>query len=337
MDLLGNIFVPETLTDLFIVKFGLFLSLILLLPYLSVLIGAQLFSLIHFSKAKIYQKSEYLAFAKYLTETITKRMWVRITFGVLPFLGVSFFYSQLYPNSSENMLFAFILFVVGICLSVAYKGSFKIKEVDDAINSEKIDVAKLSESKANVLQKGGWFGLFLLYVSSFIVITYLQAAITPTVNHSNSILGIMFSTSTIIYFLLFVTITFSITSAVIVARMNRTNQTYAFKSYSREFAIKTGILFAFVQPILFVLNVFSVASAALSFSFFITSLFVLLLMLVISVQFYINYRSNRIKGTSIVFVFLLLFTFLIYNAQMTSEIVDKKEALKKGNVLEIFS
>ena len=154
MDFLSNLYSVETVFDLFILKFGLFFSLLLLLPFLSILIGSLLFSLLHFSKSKAYDNSTYFSFAKYVIEVIINRIWVRVILGVLPFFGVTYFYSQLYVNqqlgSSENLFFAFLLFFAGLCISVVYKNSFNTK-----------DVSKL-------FIRGGWIAFTLLLVSTFI-------------------------------------------------------------------------------------------------------------------------------------------------------------------------
>ncbi len=341
MDFLSNLYAIESGTDIFIVKFGLFISLLLLLPFLSILTGSLFFSLLHVTKSKVYNNVSYLAFAKYQIEVITNRMWVRLFFGVLPFFFIAFFYSQLYTTSSfnipENLFYAFLLFLVGLCISVLYKNSFKIKEVNDAIESGNIDIKKLNNSKSKFLQIGGWIAFLLLLISSFILIGYLKLAIIPNSMLPSSIMEVLFSVSSIAYYLLFLSISFSITSAIQVARMNRTKFDYIFKKYSKDFSTKTGMLFTFIQPLIFVLNLLSVNSHSLSFALFISSIFVLLFMLIISIQFYLNYRDKNLKSTSIVFAFMLLFVFLIYNVQISSERAHKKEAVKSGKILEIFS
>lgn len=324
MDILSNLYDIKTLTDVFILKFGLFLSLLLLLPYLSVLIGSQLFSLLHLKKSQIFNNSTYFDLAKYLTELVTKKMWVRIIFGIIPFFGTAFFYSQLYSETAENLLFAFILFVAGICIMVAYKNGFSVKDFDKKGNNR-------------LLIKGAWFGIVILLISSLILISYFEYTFAPATSKSVNLFELFFSTNTILMYLLFLAISFSLTSAILVARMNRTNVSYNFKAYLREFSTKTGILFTFIQPLFFVLNIFTIDKSALSFSFFALSMLILLLMLIVSVQFYLNFKNEKLKSTSIVFVFLLLFSFLIYNSQITSERIEKKNSIEKGQLLELFS
>ncbi len=328
MNLLQNLFTPENFTDIFILKFGLYLSLLFTFPFLSLLIGSLLFSLLHVNKSRIYNNSEYFNFAKYSIELLVNKMWMRIIFGVIPFFGFAFFYSQLYTtqiNAPENLLFAFLLFFAGLCLSVIFKNSFKLKRNSDG-------------TKKNPFTKSGWFALLLLLSASYIVISYLQSALVTNITEKASIFGIMFSTTSILMYLLFLSISFSLTSALVIVRLNRrVINKYSFYDYGLEFSAKTGILFTFIQPLIYVLFVVSVSSYALSFSFFFTSLLTLLIMLLINIRFYISYRKQCLKNTSIVFLFMLLFSLLIYNNQLTSEKVKNIEDVNHGKVFNIFS
>jgi len=165
----------------------------------------------------------------------------------------------------------------------------------------------------------------------------LQLSMLPESLRPDMFSSLLISPNSIINFLLFLSITFSITSAVLIGRMNRAIKNYDFKSYAKNFSHKTGMIFTLVQPFLFVLNIFSVSSDALSFSFFITSLIILSLMLLISTQFYMNFKSRNQKSTTIVFSSLLLFTILIYNMQNLSETIERNKVQKVDQTLEIFS
>ncbi|MEE9431163.1 MAG: hypothetical protein V3V16_08990, partial [Melioribacteraceae bacterium] len=78
-------------------------------------------------------------------------------------------------------------------------------------------------------------------------------------------------------------------------------------------------------------------SSALSFSFFATIVLALLLMLITSIQFYNEYRNENSTSTSIVLVFLLLFSVLIFSGQISSENSQRKNSVKSGEQIEIFS
>ncbi|MCP5063028.1 MAG: hypothetical protein GY936_11270 [Ignavibacteriae bacterium] len=314
MNFLDNLYVIENLADIAILKFGLFISLLLTLPFVSILFGSILFSLLNLNKDSAY--------SKFLAELVINKMWFRILFGVLPFFGIVFFYTQLYsnniPSASGSLLSAFLLFVVGLCSSVMYKSKF-------------------SSDKQNSGSLFGWLGLVFTLLSIFILIGYVQALATSYSNITDSFWEIVFSSNAMIYFMLFISISFSVTSAVVLGKVNKYKSFEGYSNYWKEYALKTGIIFNFVQPFLLVLIVVSTPTSALSFSFFGTIVLALLLMLITSVQFYISYRDQDSNGTSIVLVFLLLISVLIYTGQISSENSQRKSTIKNKTQIEMFS
>lgn len=338
VEFLNNLISIESITDLFLVKFGLIVSLLVFLPFLSVLLGSLIFALSHVLKTKIFKNHIYLEFAKYQIEFIGERIIVSFLFGVIPFLGFIIFYSQLYgstiKNSSENLILAFILFIAGLFLTFMYKNGFSNIHITESKNSSNSGNDENSIYPNNI---SGVLAILFFAISSIITISYLVAAGQPTSLVPETLFNTIFNISSWLYIFLYFSISFSITAAIILSRMNRAGKRYSFKGYVREYATKTGILFTFIQPILFVLIVLSVNISVITFSFFATSMIVLLFMLLVTVQFYLNFRGNNLKSTSIVFIFLLLFTFIIFNAQILSESSHKKESIKSGIYLELFS
>ncbi len=334
MNLFNNLFTPETITGVFIIKFGLLICLLIFIPFLSILIGSLIFSLLHFGKSKLYNDSKFLLFAKYSIELIIKKLWVTIIIGILPFIGVVLFYSQLFQNDSysENLFFTFLIYLPGLFLSLTYKRSFNLLNLN---NSEK-DISYLRKrSNINIINFGGWIGLILILVSSFITIGYIGYSI----DYSNplSLGDILFSNLNIINYMLFFLISLTITSALVIIRINRSKESFNFTQYALDFSAKSGILFSIVLPLLFVLVIFSVGKNVISFPYFLSSVIVLLLMLLSSVQFYLKLKGSNPKSTQIVLILLLLIVFLIYNGQLNSEKLNQKNDIKSGKLIDIYS
>jgi len=313
VNFLENLFVIENLADIAILKFGLFSALVVALPFVSLLLGSILFSLFNLN-------DEDKSYAKFLSGLVINKMWFRILFGVLPFFAVVFFFTQLYSgeitSASGSLLISFILFMGGLCLSVLYKSNIKFNGAGSLF---------------------GWLGFLLTFLSAYILVAYTQQIGNSFIGDSGSFLDILFSASSILYFILFLSLTFSITSAVVLGKVN---QTISFEGYSndwREYVLKTGMLFSFVQPLILVLIVVSTPNSSLSFSFFGMTTLALLLMLITSIQFYNEYRNENSTSTSIVLVFLLLFSVLIFSGQISSENNLRKDSIKKGEQVEIFS
>lgn len=321
MNILENLYVVESPTDLLILKLGLFISLIFALSFLALLFGSTIFSVVHFSKAKSENDDSLLAYSKLISGLVTK-VWFRMLFGILPMFAFIFFFTQLYaeqiPTASGNLLLAFILFLIGLCSAVFYKTVFSSTNVKEITNTFPVKVA--------------WLGIILIFVSAFIFVAYFQASI---VNGEESFFSILFSANSLLYFMLFISLSFGLTAAVVVAKLNG-NTEEKFTEYGKYFSAQTGMIFSFLHPLLFALIILSVPIGGLSLLYFGIAAFALLLMLISSIQFYYSFKNSDSRSTSIVFVFILLFSLLVYSVQLSSETSSKKEIIKKGE-LELFS
>jgi len=321
LNILENLYTIESSSDLLILKLGLYLSLAFAIPFLALLFTSTRFSIIHFKKAKSLQNDDYLAFSKFLSEIVTK-FWFRFLFGVLPMFGAVFFYTQLYakqiPGAAGNLLLAFILFMVGLCLIVFSKSVFTSEKIEEITNTFPMKVSCI--------------GTFLVLFASFILLAYLQL---PISRGGDSFLQVLFSANSIMYLLLFISLAFGLTSAVIVAKLNRSTQKN-YTDYGRSFATQTGMIFSFLHPLLYVLIILSTPVQGLSFMYFGAATIVLLLMLFGSIQFYAGFKEKDSRSTSIVLVFVLIISVMIYSSQVASETAAKKEIIQKGEV-ELFS
>ena len=334
MNIFNNLISVESVTDLFIVKYGLFISLIFYIPFISVLIGSLLYSLVNFRKGKIFNSNLYFSFAKFSADLVLNRLWLVVLAGVFFVISTTFFYTQINPNLNfENLTFAMYLNFAGLILALSYRGSFSIFKIS---NIEITDAEIVHKNKnLNVLYFGGWIGFILLAVSSFIYISYINFAFVK--NSSIDPISILFNNYGIINYLLFLAVSFSITPALIGVFANKRKDAFNFKDYANEFSTKSGILFTFVQPILFVMIIFSVTDKVLSFSYFISSILVLGLMLISSVQFYLWYKGNGLKRKNIVLTLILILFMLVYHSQLNSEKVNQKFDIKNGKVINLFS
>jgi len=125
MDVLKDIVFPQSPTHILLLKYLLFLTLLILLPYLSVLLSTTLFSAMHFNKGKSTGNRDYLVFANELIDMFTANKVMSISLGLIPLLSIIFILGQLLLNSSLNvtshLFFAFIILIFfgisGKCLS----------------------------------------------------------------------------------------------------------------------------------------------------------------------------------------------------------------------------
>ncbi|MCW8849723.1 MAG: cytochrome c [Melioribacteraceae bacterium] len=353
MDVLKDIVFPQSPTNILLLKYLLFLTLLILLPYLSVLLSTTLFSAMHFNKGKSTGNRDYLVFANELIDMFTANKVMSISLGLIPLLSIIFILGQLLLNSSLNvtshLFFAFIIFVAALIYLYTYKHSYKLKNIFNLVNVSETtskdlvsEFEGLKESNSKLLSKSGIIGFILLAVVSYILISVLQIVSDSTRWASeNSFFDILISANSFLYFLFYLSFSFSITCAAIMFKFFKSGQkAYSenYLNYVKTFSLKTGLIFTFIQPLLFVLTVISSPKSALSFQIFIAGAIILALMLIISVMFYIMYKESKTNlGGSAVLVFLILISVIIYKDQLAFDTASQKQMLNINNEYNLYA
>jgi cytochrome c len=341
MDILENIVFPQSPAHVVLLKYLLFVTLMILLPYLSVMMSTTLFSILHFSKGKKTGDRNHLIFSNELIDMFTGNKVMALALGVIPMLSLMFLLSQLLLsaeiNVNSNLLFILILLIAALFYVYTYKYSFRLKNIFNLVsienaNNENIvkEFKDFQKSNSKLLSKSGTIGFILLAIVVYLLIGVLQLATDSSRwLNDNSIFNILFSTNTLIYFLFFTSFSFAITCAVIIFKyFKREAEPHEseYLDYVKSFALKTGLIFTFIQPLLFVLSVVSLPESSLSFSIFIAAGIGLGLMLIISIMFYIMYKeSNPNLGGSVIFVFFLLISTIIYKDQLAFDTTSQSE------------
>jgi cytochrome c len=352
MDILQNIVFPQSPTNILLLKYLLFLTLMILLPYLSVMMSTTLFSIMHFTKGKKTGNRNHLIFSSELIDMFTGNKLMALALGVIPLLSLMFLFSQLLLsadiNVNSNLLFTLILFFAALIYLYTYKYSFRLKNIFNLVSIEKAGSDNLvkefedfQKSNSKLLSKSGTIGFILLVIVVYLLVGVLQLVTDSSrwIN-DNSIFNIIFSTRTVIYFLFFISFSFAITCAVIIFKYFKREAEPHDKNYLeyvKNFALKTGLIFTFIQPLIFVLSVLSIPDSSLSFSIFITAGIGLGLMLIISIIFYIMYKESKTNlGGSAIFVFLLLFSVIVYKDQLAFDTTSKTEMRELNQEYELY-
>lgn len=350
MDILKDIVFPQSPTHLMLLKYLFFLTMVLLLPYLSVLIGSTLFSLMHFSKGKKYNDKKSLIFAKELIDIFTINKSMTIALGIVPMLSLTFVFAQLLYgtqlNFTPDFVFSLLLFIAALFNLYIYKYSFALKNIFSLVNSVDIKDKELvgefenfRNSNSKLLSYSGWAALLLFLIVSYILIGIIKIANTQILE--SSIIKIIFSTDTILFFLFYVSFSLAITSAAVTFKYFKNDAEQRSKDYIdyiKKFILKTGIIYTFLMPLLFVVSLINEPVNSLSFPVFIVSAIIMLLMLMISILFYLMYKESKVNlGGTAVFVFLILSSLLIYKDQMAFETKNVKNVFEQEKAYKIFA
>jgi cytochrome c len=353
MDILQDIVFPQSPTNILLLKYLLFLTLLLLLPYLSVMLGTTLFSVMHFNKGKNSGNRNYLIFANELIDIFTVNKVMSISLGIVPLLSVIFIFSQLLLDSNlsvtSHLFFAALLFVAALIYVYAYKYSFRLKNIFNLVHITETtdsDLVRefegLKSGNSKLLAKSGIIGVILLATVTYILVGVLQIVVDSSRwMADSSFWDILLSGNTILYFVFYLAFSFSITSAAIIFKYYKSGQKEhepSYLNYVKTFSLKTGLIFTFIQPLLYVITIISSPSSSLSFPVFITATFVLLVMLLISIMFYVMYKESKMHlGGSVVLVFLILTSLIVYKDQLAFDTASEKQIFNLNKEYELFA
>jgi len=344
MEILENIALPQSPLHIELLSYLIVLTLLLLLPYISVLFGSTLLSIMFNRKGRVYANSTYIKFSKKLIDLVTFNKSAAISFTVIPIISIAFIFTQLLQNTGadvyDNLIFAVIILFSALILIFTYKYSFHLSDILNLIDSEKTrDVQEFQvykEKTNSLLLNSGPIGFLFLSISIYILIGAIKYSSDSTNWGDNSLTNLIFSAQTLISFLYFISLSMAMTSVSILYILFKPGSEYSKNpneesQFIRDFCLKTAMIFTIVQPVLFMLELFTVPKIALSSSLFVLSIFILALLLLLVSLYYFMLKDNDLKFRKGAFVLtLLLFLFISVKDQVS---FDTSSQLQVKNLL----
>ena len=328
MDLLDNSVLPQSAHHMVLLRYLLSLTFILFFLYASVLYGSLLYSLYFRRKGEKSDEKKYKRFSKELIDQVTFNKVIAIAFGVVPLLSAVFGYAQLLHNSGLNvpefLLLALLLLIIALLFVYTYKYTFHLKEIfqfaeekNEKSQNEKELTEEISSyySKTGRLHKqSGLYALLFLTVTVYLFLSTVQlASDTNRWESGNNLLGLIFSFSALIDFLQFIAAAFSVTSALVLYLLFKTNNGNEhddiYKSFVKNFSLRSGLISTLILSLIIVLNVVISPVNFLSFDYFGVVLVSLILLLLTASIFYQMIKDPSINYSAFLIV-LLVFVFL---------------------------
>ena len=326
MDFLENAVLPQSAHHMVLLKYLLALTFLILLPYLSVLVGSTLLSIYYNAKGRRSNNNHYSKFSKQLIDLATFNKSVVFGLGVIPMLSAMFCYAQLLHLTNtgvpQYIFVSLLFFVVGAVLVYTYKYSSHIKDILGRIkeSDEEADTYKLKA--ARLLNRTGKYGLLLLLMAVYLFIGSVELAVDANRwEEVTSILGIIFSLNTLTYFLYFIVVSISVTSALLLYYYFRPNSEWherdeEYKNYVKKFALTRGLVATIILPALVVLNILATPGVALTGIVFGAIIIIFFIILLIANLFYMMLKESNTKfSSSVIYLFVILFTFWVVKEQ----------------------
>ena len=300
-----------------LVKILLGLMLVLHLPYLALLFGNSLFSVIFRLLGRDRSDSDFTRFSGDLINTFASNIGVALLMGILPLLVIALLYSQLLFEANATtlipMMIAFLPIVAGIILIYVYRS--------------------LVSKPGIVVTLTGALGVLILLAGYILLIAIIVRFHDPekwgfirnpahlllgwnTIAGTNTYLTLSLATagSGILFFF------FKWTE-----KLKDVSKTY--RDYVRNFGTIIGLLFALLTPVFFVWHLITLTDISYSMEFLGLAILFIVIMGVIVYQFSRMLEDSNAKAATRTFILTLIaFVVLIFGNQMAME-----NALKEHN------
>jgi len=340
MEFLDKAILPQSAHHMVLIKYLIVVAFVLLIPYLSLLLGNLTYSL-YFRKRAIKENNEDLyKLSEDLIEMITFNKGVAFALGIVPMLSSMFGFAQLLSQTNASVhgyLFISLLFLFNALLLIySYKNGFlfKVKVSEESSNLTDIEKNRIvkQERAVKIFGKSGKYGITLLLISIYLFCGAVQLSFDTERWESVGNIGEMvFSFNALVSFAQFIISAFLITSAMILYRYFRTNSEVSnysdeFKSYIRDFVLLRGLLASILLLLFIVLSVMMRSKLSLSYGLFGYSVFALCLILIVSILFYLMLKESHTKyNSSLIFLVIVVVFVLIIRDQYSFDVSTKKQ------------
>lgn len=333
MNFLDNLVLPQSAEHLKLLNYLLGLSLIVLVPYFSVLLGFTFLSSSFFKKELNDNNDDNIKLSKLLIDTITFNKVIVFGFGLIPLLSVALIEIQILYLNKINIEYYFLVSILAFLISVIYIYVFKhylslylITEKVSNKSSESNDNAIIKEFKDKSLQINKKYPV-LGYVFLLISLYFFNAAINLATNYSSpnfnsNVISVLFSFNTIISFLSFLSFAALLTFSVLLVLLKNNEHIFS-KGYFNNlvsFGLKYNIIAVVTYLVLNILKLVSTPFAGLSYDYFLLFVLLVFVLLIVANQTYLMLKNKSLTlvNSTLFFIIIVLTLAVVQNTSAFS-------------------
>ncbi len=333
MNFFDELIIPPSENHVMLLKYMLTISLLLFIPYISMMLGATFISTHFNKKGKAEGNSLYLRFAKDIIEKLTITKSAELALGTIPAVSTLFAYAQLLFTAktiSVGMLaLSVVLFILSFVFIYKYRSTFKIESVmnafksissKDALDTDNENTKEIKEFEEKILSTNstaGTAGKWLLITASYIFAGTMALASSPDKwEHVGNILQVIFSWQTLFSWGALVSLSGIITGGAIMfyffswdGGLKDMNDKYAtlVKNTAGKIALASGILF----PLMLMISYSYLPQVSQSPTVFYYMVVVLIISLISGNFIYSMFRNSDTSSAAVVFI--LVFVLVSFN------------------------
>jgi cytochrome c len=339
MEFIDELVIPASSNHILLIKYMLVISLLLFIPYMSMVLGASWLSTRYAKKGSLEGNRHYLRFARDVIEKLTITHGAEFALGIIPILSALFAYAQLLYLSKtitvSILALAAVLFIMGFVFVYKYRSTFKIESIlnkyskfvnKDSMKHDDENVQEIAEFEEDVVKSNSLSGSaakYLLLSGAYLFAGTTALASNPDRwNHVGNILQVIFSWQSLFSFMALASLAGIVTGGAIMFYFFKWNgglkdmdEEYAavVKRIAGTLALVSGIIF----PLMLIFSYAYLPSAAITPSVFFYFIVVLLISLILGNYIYAMAKNADTQSAAVVFILILvLITFNILKDQM---------------------
>ncbi|MBN2012502.1 hypothetical protein JW960_24455 [candidate division KSB1 bacterium] len=310
MELIEQFALVNTPVFLKTVKMLLAVMYIIHLPYIGMLLGNTLFSLIFNAMDKQQPNGLHATFSRRLIDSVAFRKSISLVFGVLPLMVITLIYIQILQSGGASTTLFLIYSLVPIVLGLI------------AVNVYRITFSQRSYLSILI----GAAGIGLLLVGYFVLIASVARFHEPDRwKFVTSLTSLLVSYNAIGNYLTFLMASLAISGAGIVFfifkwQNDSENDTPEFQRYARQFGVIISLIFTLLIPIFLIFSFITLPDVAWSNSMMFSGILVIIVLAIISLVLTAMLQRNDLKyGISLFVLFIIAYSLLVITNAITRE------------------
>ena len=328
MEFLNNFVLPQSSEHIELLHYMLFIVLFLFIPFVGIVFGGTLLSVIYRIKGEKQKENFYFRIAKDISEITTINKSVGFILGIAPIITAILIYSQLLHNADVTNLNYLILSLISVIVSLvfiySYRYSLSFNKIFNALlekseNDKSIvdDVNRLSDESLRISSKAGIYGLIFLFIGLWFFVTALTI---PTLFQSWKIedfISGLFSPDVLSRFILYLLFAVALTGGMVLFTFfeneKKKNSDEEYSAFVKRKIVRITFSVSIFIPVFLLLSLFGLPQSSLTGTVFFYSI-VSVGFLFLGLHFlYLLTKEKRGKIASLVF-FVFIFsvaTFII--------------------------
>lgn len=320
MEFLNNFVLPQSAQHIELLHYMLLLVLFLFIPFISIVFGGIILSVIYRRKGEKENNKFYLRLAKEIAEITTINKSVGFILGVAPIIASILIYSQLLHNSQVtnlNYLAISLVFVtVALIFIYSYRYSLSFNRIFNSFagkdnNDPGVleDVQKLSDESNRISKKAGAFGLTFLFLGLWFFVTALTIPTLYLDWKIDVFIAGLFSWDVLSRFAFYILFAVTLTGGMILftfledEKKKRVKEE-EYSNFVKQKIVRVTFFVSILIPVFLLINIFGLPSSSLTGAVFFYAIISLILLFL---GFHFLYLlTKEIKGTTAALLFFAL-------------------------------